>query len=90
MVALDEQETTVSGYRNDGVVHVYTSNLVHLRRLRKDARVAELAGGDDWGRFTIPSDLFDPLKGFKRAGRKLTDEQRAAAGERLRAARKGE
>lgn len=87
MATLDEQETTVTAVRNGSAVYVYTANPVHLRRLRKDDRATEVSGGDDWGNFTIPSSSFDPIKGFKRARRPLTDEQREAASERLRAAR---
>jgi hypothetical protein len=82
-----EQETTVTASKTDAVVYVWTSDPVHLRRLRKDARATELAGDDEWGRFTIPADQFDPLKGFRRQGRVLTEQERAVATERLAAAR---
>jgi hypothetical protein len=87
MASLIEQETIVTAGRTEAVVYIWTSNPVHLRRLRKDPRATETAGGIDYGQFTIPSDGFDPLKGFKRKGRVMSDEEKAAAGERLRAAR---
>lgn len=87
MAAMIEQETTVTQARNDETL-IYTSNPVHLRALRKDERATETAGGDDWGQFTIPAGAFNPLKGFKRAKRILTDEQRAASALRLANARK--
>lgn len=82
-----EQETTVTGTRDDPMVYVWTANPVHLRRLRKDSRAIEVDGGDDWGRFTIPATSFDPLKGFRRKGRVLTEAERLAASARLAVAR---
>jgi hypothetical protein len=87
MASRIEQETTVTAIRAEGLVYIYTANPVHLRRLRKDDRATEVAGGDDWGRFTLPASAFDPLKGFKRKGRVMTEDEKAAAGERLAAAR---
>ena len=87
MTSREEQETHVSAPKVGGVTYFYTTDPVHLRKLRKDPRVTERSGGEDWGNFAIPSDQYDPLKGFKRAPRRLTDEQRAAAADRLAAAR---
>lgn len=86
MTSLDEQETTVTWCRANDVIYIYTSNVVHLRALRKRTDIEEVMGGDDWGDFRVSTEVYDPLKGFKRK-RTLTDEQRAAAGERLRKAR---
>lgn len=86
MTSLDEQETTVTGCRADGFIYIYTSNLVHLRALRKREDITEVAGEEDWGEFRASTDVYDPLKGFKRK-RALTDEQREAARERMRVAR---
>lgn len=86
MATREEQETTVTFLRGTFTT-VYTANPVHLRRLRKDPRATEVAGGEDWGQFTIPEELFDPLKGFKRSRAPMTEEQRKVAAERLRAAR---
>jgi hypothetical protein len=87
MSTLIEQETTVAAGRADDVVYVYSTVPKHLRKLRSDKRVTELEGDADWGRFEIPADQFDPLRGFKRASRQLTDEQRLAVAERFRLAR---
>lgn len=89
MTSRAEQETTVAAGRDEPVVFIWSNNPVHVRRLRKDPRVTQVSGDDLSGDFRIPSHLFDPLKGFKRTGRKLTDEQREAAAERLRKAREG-
>lgn len=87
MATMAEHETTVTAGREEAWVRIYTANPVHLRRLRKEKRAIEVAGGEDWGQFTIPSDQFDPLKGFKRASRPMTDEEKTAAAARLAAAR---
>ena len=83
MTARSEQETTVTAGRDDGVVYIYTSNVVHLRKLRKDDRCTEIQGGEEWGQFTVPADAFSPLSGFKRRY-SMTAEQRQAAADRLR------
>jgi hypothetical protein len=87
MSARAEQETTVTAGRDDDTVQVWTNNTVHLRRLRKDPRATEHKGDETSGHFTIPADMFDPLKGFRRARRQMTDDERAAASARLAAAR---
>jgi hypothetical protein len=87
MTARAEQETTVSAGRDDDMVHIYTSNVVHLRRLRKDARFTEVRGDEEQGFFMIPADLFDPIRGLRRKRAPMTDEQRAEASARLAAAR---
>lgn len=76
MATMDEQETTVTQLRNQET-RIYTANPLHLRRLRKDDRATEVRGGDGWGEFVIPNELFDPLKGFKRKTKPLTEEERA-------------
>lgn len=51
---------------------------------------AELAAHieEGWGvTYRVPTDDFHPLKGFRRKRKPLTDEQKAALGERLRAGR---
>lgn len=87
MTARAEQETTVTSGRDDENVMIWSNNPVHVRRLRKDARVTQTEGDDLSGHFLVPREQFDPLKGFRRARRPLTEEQRAAAAERLRLAR---
>ena len=87
MSQLIEQETTITAGRAEDVVFVYTNVPKHLRRLRLDKRATEIMGGEEWGRFRIPSDQFDALRGFKRQTKPMTEEQRTAAAARLNAAR---
>ncbi len=87
MTARSEQETTVTSGRDEPFVYIWSNNLVHVRRLRKDARVAQIDGDDTGGHFKVPSGLFDPLKGFRRTRRPMTDAEREAAADRLSAAR---
>jgi hypothetical protein len=91
MTARIEQETTVTAGRDDEFVLIWTNNPVHARRLEKDSRVVKVSGSSDpdeiGGQYKIPSDQFDALKGFKRASKPMSPEQRAAAAERLRSAR---
>lgn len=86
----DEQETTISFMRDDDVVNIYTSNRVHLDRLRKlDSNrdyVNEIRGGSTWGEFLVSADSFKLFSAI-RAKRTLTPEQRKAAAERLAVAR---
>lgn len=77
-MTLDEQETTVTQIRN-GDTLIYTANPVHLRALRKrvaEGRATERDGNDTYGNFVIPNAGFDPLKGFKRQAKPLSDEER--------------
>lgn len=87
MTARAEQETTVSAGRDENVVRIWSNNPVHVRRLRKDPRAVQTDGDEFGGHFEIPAAAFDPLRGFRRAPRVMTDEQRAAAAERLARAR---
>jgi hypothetical protein len=90
MTARDEQETTVTAGRDEEWVSIWTNNPVHARRLDKDPRAEKTKDGPDefGGWYRIRATDFDPLKGFRRAPRVMTDEQRAAAVERLANARK--
>lgn len=87
MTARAEQETTVTSGRDDTLVYIWSNNPVHVRRLQKDVRVTQIDGDSMSGHFTILRADFDPLKGFRRAPRVMSDEQREAAAARLRAAR---
>lgn len=94
-MTLDEQETSVSYTRSDEVVYIYSANPKHLRKLRADDRVTETKTATeadtekvgDWGMFEVPASMFDPLTGFKRKARQLSDEQKLALTKRLRNAR---
>lgn len=85
--AMDEQETTVVAGRTDSYVEIYTTNTVHLKKLRADSRVAEIKGEEDWATFRIPSGMYDPISGFKRQRRQMSEEERAAAADNLAKAR---
>lgn len=87
MASLEEQETTITFGRTEDVARVYTSDSRHLWRLREDDRATETDGGEDWATFTVPTSQVSPLKFFKSKRAPMSDEQRKAAGERLRAAR---
>lgn len=88
MTARDEQETTVTAGRDEPVVRIWSNHVPHVRKLRKNPRVTQTSGDEFEGFFEIASEDYDPLIGFRRKGRTLTDEQRAAAAERLANARK--
>src|SRR3546814_17650464 len=87
MTARIEQETTVTAGRDEPFVYIWTNNPVHARRLEKDGRVTRVSGNpeDVGGQYKVPASMFDPLKGFRRARREMTPEQREAAAARLRA-----
>ncbi len=82
-MTLEEQETTVSVGKLDDEVQIWTSNPSDLRRLRKNPRVTEKAGGEDWGKFTVPKSAYDPMRGFKSQRKPLTEEQRQVLRERF-------
>ena len=90
MTARAEQETTVTFMRDDAVVRVYTSNVTHLRRLRKLVKsadyVTERAGGEDWGEFDVKSEYFHLFSAI-RAKRAVSEAERAARAKRLVTAR---
>lgn len=100
MPARDEQETIVTLNRMDEFVDIWSNNVVDVRKLEKEPRAVrhspsgditleELAQHLDAGfgvTYRVSTDDFTPLGGFRRK-RVMTEEQKAAAGERLRAAR---
>lgn len=88
MTARDEQETTVTAGRDESVVRIWSNNVPHVRKLRKNPRVTQTSGDEFEGFFEVDTTDYDPLIGFRRKGRAMTDEQRAAAAERLANARK--
>lgn len=82
-----ERETTITSTDADREVRIWTCQRKYLGRLRRDRRFTETAGGfygtTEWAEFTIPAASWNPVTGAKRAGRPLTDEQRARAAETL-------
>lgn len=90
-----EQETTITFMRDDKTVSVYTSNRPHLDRLRKLANadsskeyVKEVRGSDTYGDFTVNIANFKLFSAIRKP-RVMSEDQRAAAAERLRKAREG-
>lgn len=86
MASREEQETVISWLRGDKA-RIYTAYPPHLRRLRAEDRAIELRGGEDWAEFEVEAGAFNPLTGFKRKTRPMTEEERQAASDRLRKAR---
>lgn len=89
-----EQETNVNMNREDGYAVVFTANARHIRQIQKDERFEIVHEGfdpetKDLDNVTahISLEHFDPLSGLKRKSQNLTDEERKARGERLKAAR---
>ncbi|AWY05002.1 hypothetical protein SEA_HORTUS1_23 [Microbacterium phage Hortus1] len=101
MAGRDEQETQVTQGRLDDYVEVWSNNVVDVRKLEKESRARrvspegevtaeELAEHLEAGfgvTYRISTEDFTPLGGFRRKRKPLTDEQKAALGERLRGAR---
>lgn len=91
MTARDEQETTITWYRDDAEVSIYTSNVPHLRKLESLSKshdfVRKVAGGDDWGDFRIKIENFKLFSAI-RAVRAVSAAQREAAAERMRSLRR--
>ncbi|WP_372968540.1 hypothetical protein [Microbacterium sp.] len=90
MTARDEQETTVTAMRDDTTVSVYTSNSVHLRKLKNLAstrdfvRLVREVG--DGAEFVIDAPFFHLFSAI-RGKRTLSDEAKAAGAARLAASR---
>lgn len=86
----NERETTVTGNRTGGY-YVWTNDPVHIRAFDKrvESGQAVVRSRDAYSvDYWINSELYDPLKGFKRAKPVLSDGERQARAERLRIARK--
>lgn len=87
-----EQETSVTYSAADQQVHIWTCIKTDLNRLRKDDRFTEIEAGiyntgHEWAEFTIDRNQWNPIRGAKRKVT-MTDEQKAAAADRLRNLRK--
>lgn len=101
MAGRDEQETSVTQGRLDDYVEIWSNNVVDVRKLEKEARAKRVSPEGDvtaeelaehleagFGvTYRISTEDFTPLGGFRRKRKPLTDEQKAALGERLRGAR---
>lgn len=85
-----ERETTVTITDADDVVRIWTAQRRYLGRLRRHPSYTEVKsgthGGTEWAEFTIPASEWNPATGAKRKSN-MTDEQKAALAERLRAVR---
>lgn len=88
MSTMAEQETTITVTRDDAVAYIYSANPYHVAKLRKDKRVVETKGGDDWGQFEVPMEHIDVLRSIKPPKRKMSDEAKAKLVARLAEARK--
>ena len=85
-----ERETTVTITDADDMVRIWTAQRRYLGRLRRHPSFTEVKsgthGGTEWAEFTIPARDWNPATGAKRKSN-MTDEQKAALAERLRAVR---
>lgn len=103
MAGRDEQETTISQGRLDDYVDVWSNNTVDVRALEKESRAKRVSPEGDvtaeelaehleagFGvTYRISTEDFHPLKGFRRKRKPMTEEEKAALGERLRKGREG-
>ena len=85
-----ERETTVTITDADDMVRIWTAQRRYLGRLRRHPSFTEVKsgthGGTEWAEFTIPARDWNPATGAKRKS-SMSDEQKAALAERLRAVR---
>ena len=84
-----ERETVVGASDGDELTRIITGQRTFIARLRKHPSYTLVRswrdGSTEWAEFTIPASEWNPATGAKRRGRPMTDEQRQAAAERLRA-----
>lgn len=93
----DEAEVCVTALRSEDVANIYTSDNVYLTKFKKlieanpDAwkitQVVERSDGTVSGVMLQAPKKFISFRAAERVGRVMTDEEKAAAVERLRAAR---
>jgi len=85
-----ERETVITVSDEDKLVHIWTAQRPVINRMQKHPSFTLLKAGtyegSPWAEFTIPADQWNPVTGAKRRSN-LTDEQRAAAAERMRQVR---
>lgn len=88
-ITAEERETTVTASDADDTVRIWTAQRSVITRLRNHPAFTETGTGrhgtSQWAQFEIPADRWSPA-GVRRT-LTLTDEQRAARGERLRQGR---
>lgn len=87
----EERETTVTSTDADDIVRIWSAQRTYITRMRKNPSFTEVRSGHfgstEWAEFTIPSDQWNPASGAKRRST-LTEEQKRASAERLRALRR--
>lgn len=87
-----ERETTVSSTDDADEVRIWSAQRRHIGRMRRHPSFTEVRSGfhdgSEWAEFTIPADQWNPASGAKRKSG-LSDEQKRAAADRLRAGREG-
>lgn len=90
MTAREEQETSITWLADDATVSVYTSNTVHLRRLRKlDSTVSYVRlvrERGDGAEFVIDAPFFHLFSAI-RGKRAMSEKAKAASAARLAASR---
>ena len=94
---IDESEVCVTALKSEDVAEVYTSDNVYLTKFKKlveanpDAwkitQIVERSDGTISGVMLQAPKKFISFRASERVGRVMTDEEKAAAVERLRAAR---
>lgn len=86
-----ERETVVNTSDDHETVTIWTAQRRYLTQLRKHPKVVEVDSGSygstEWGQFEVPRDQWSPVTGVKRAGRKLSAEEKQKLADRLRSAR---
>lgn len=82
-----ERETVITTSDDDDTLDIWTAQRPVITKLRRNPAATLVSEGSHgsaaWARFTLPADLLT----FRSGKRSKSDEQRAAAAERMRAAR---
>lgn len=101
MAAREEQETVVTMGRVDDYMSIWTNNVVHVRALEKEERAERVGPSEEMTdkqmadhlengfgvAYRVKAEDARILNVFGRKRKPMTEEQRKAAGERLRAGR---
>lgn len=88
MATTAEMETTVVYDHAAQTYRVWSSYRPHISRFKRDTRATLTGEGEDWASFEIPAEDYDIRNAFRRRV-SMSDEQKQAAADRLRAAREG-